>query len=45
MRLNTTDWSKFDEADDYTHTTNTATTGASPVGIHVDGDLVRGTEP
>ncbi|MGW6755661.1 endo-1,4-beta-xylanase [Streptomyces sp. NPDC055006] len=44
-RLDKTDRSNFDKADDYSRTTGTAFTDASHVGISVDGDLVWGTEP
>ncbi|MFE6956968.1 hypothetical protein [Streptomyces sp. NPDC057696] len=45
LRLSKTDGSNFDEGDDYSRTTNPTFTDVSHVGIHVDGDLVWGTEP
>jgi endo-1,4-beta-xylanase len=44
-RLDKTDRSNFDEADDCSRTTGPTFTDASHVGISVDGDLVWGTEP
>ncbi|MET8414447.1 cellulose binding domain-containing protein [Streptomyces sp. NPDC005098] len=45
LRLNKTDWSNFNEADDYSRATNTAYADASKVAVYVDGTLVRGTAP
>jgi chitodextrinase len=45
LRLNKTDWSNFNEADDYSRTTGTTYADASHVGVYIDGVLVWGTEP
>ncbi|MFJ2914646.1 glycoside hydrolase family 6 protein [Streptomyces sp. NPDC087228] len=45
LRLNRTDWSNFDEADDYSHATNTAYADASKIAVYVGGILSWGTAP
>lgn len=45
LRLNKSDWSSFDEADDYSHGTGTAYTDATRVAVYVDGTLTWGIEP
>jgi hypothetical protein len=45
LRLNKTDWSNFDEADDYSRSTDTAYADASKVAVYVDGTLGWGTAP
>ena len=45
LRLNKTDWSNFNEADDYSRATDTAYADASKVAVYVDGTLVWGTAP
>ncbi|MFD4712613.1 glycoside hydrolase family 6 protein [Streptomyces sp. NPDC058430] len=45
LRFNKTDWSNFDEADDYSRSTNTAYADASKVGVYVGGTLSWGTAP
>ncbi|WP_442810947.1 GH12 family glycosyl hydrolase domain-containing protein [Streptomyces sp. NBC_01217] len=45
LRLNKTDWSGFNEADDYSWATNTSFTDAPKIAVHADGDLVWGTAP
>ena len=44
-RLNKTDWSNFNEADDYSYGTNTSYADASKITVYVNGSLVYGTEP
>ncbi|MQY34679.1 hypothetical protein SRB17_26490 [Streptomyces sp. RB17] len=44
-RLNKTDWSNFDESDDYSRGTNTAYADTTKVTAYVSGTLVTGTEP
>ncbi|MFG2626475.1 cellulose binding domain-containing protein [Streptomyces sp. NPDC048473] len=45
LRLNKTDWSNFNEADDYSRTTAASFTDAPKVAVYADGDLVWGTAP
>ncbi|MEE4492595.1 glycoside hydrolase family 6 protein [Streptomyces sp. BE230] len=45
MRLNKSDWSNFDEADDYSRSTSTSYADASKVGLYVTGALAWGTAP
>ncbi|MCG7524823.1 endo-1,4-beta-xylanase [Streptomyces sp. OfavH-34-F] len=45
LRLSKTDWSNFDESDDYSHGTGTTYADASKITVYVDGDLVWGIEP
>lgn len=45
LRFNKTDWSNFDEADDYSRSTNTAYADASKIGVYVGGTLSWGTAP
>ncbi|MYQ80456.1 hypothetical protein GTW64_25400 [Streptomyces sp. SID4923] len=45
LRFNKSDWSAFDEADDYSRAANTAFTDASKVGVYVNGALSSGTAP
>ncbi|MEV6164584.1 glycoside hydrolase family 6 protein [Streptomyces sp. NPDC052052] len=45
LRLNKTDWSNFDETDDYSHGTNTAYADVSKVAAYVGGSLSWGTAP
>jgi chitodextrinase len=44
-RLNKTDWSAFNQADDYSYATNTAHQDDTKVTVYVNGTLVWGTEP
>ncbi|GAA3734616.1 cellulase family glycosylhydrolase [Salinactinospora qingdaonensis] len=44
-RINKSDWSNFDESNDYSHGTNTSYADAENITIHVDGELVWGTPP
>jgi cellulose 1,4-beta-cellobiosidase len=44
-RLNKTDWSNFNEADDYSRGTNTAYADTTKMTVYVNGTLVNGTEP
>ncbi len=44
-RVNKTDWSNFDETNDYSHGTNTAYASTSTITVYVNGTLVSGTEP
>lgn len=45
LRLNKTDWSSFNEADDYSRGTNTAYADASKVAAYAGGTLSWGTAP
>ncbi|MFB7533933.1 glycoside hydrolase family 6 protein [Streptomyces sp. NPDC056178] len=45
LRLNKSDWSNFDETDDYSHATNTTYADASKIGVYTAGTLVWGTAP
>ncbi|MEV7404117.1 endo-1,4-beta-xylanase [Streptomyces sp. NPDC091267] len=45
LRLNKTDWSNFDESDDYSHGTGTSYTDTGKVAVYVGGELVGGIEP
>ena len=45
MRLNKSDWSNFNEADDYSRSTSTSYADASKVGLYVTGALAWGTAP
>lgn len=45
LRLNKTDWSAFNEADDYSRATNTVFADASKVAVYVNGTLTAGTAP
>lgn len=44
-RINKTDWSNFDETNDYSHNTNTSYVDASAVTAYLNGTLVTGVEP
>ncbi|GHF20890.1 hypothetical protein GCM10014715_89000 [Streptomyces spiralis] len=44
-RLNKTDWSNFNESDDYSRATNTAYADTTKVTAYVNGTLAVGTEP
>ena len=45
LRLAKSDWSNFDESDDYSRGANTSYADASKVTVYVAGALVWGTEP
>ncbi|WP_328899059.1 MULTISPECIES: glycoside hydrolase family 6 protein [unclassified Streptomyces] len=45
LRLNKSDWSNFNEADDYSHGTGTSFADASKVGVYTAGALSWGTAP
>ncbi|MGW2652542.1 glycoside hydrolase family 6 protein [Streptomyces sp. NPDC001478] len=45
LRLNKSDWSNFNEADDYSRATNTAYADASKIGLYTAGALSWGTAP
>ena len=45
LRLNKTDWSNFNEADDYSRETNTGYADASKIAVYVSGTLSWGTAP
>ncbi|WP_339151440.1 glycoside hydrolase family 6 protein [Streptomyces sp. F41] len=45
LRLNKSDWSPFQEADDYSRATNTAYADASRIGVYVGSTLAWGTAP
>ncbi|MFB8267714.1 glycoside hydrolase family 6 protein [Streptomyces sp. NPDC055955] len=45
LRFNKTDWSNFNEADDYSRSTNTAYADAPKIGVYVGGTLSWGTAP
>jgi len=44
-RFNKSDWSNFNEANDYSYGTNTAFADSTKVTVHVNGALVWGTPP
>ena len=44
-RFNKTDWSNFDETNDYSYGTNTSYADATKVTVYVNGTLAHGTEP
>ncbi|WP_078901150.1 glycoside hydrolase family 48 protein [Actinacidiphila yeochonensis] len=44
-RLNKTDWSNFNEANDYSYGTNTSYADAPKITVYVNGTLAYGTEP
>jgi endoglucanase len=44
-RLNKTDWSNFNETDDYSHATNTTYTDTPKITVYINGTLTYGTEP
>ncbi len=44
-RLNKTDWSAFDETNDYSYGTNTSYADSAKVTAYIGGTLVWGTEP
>lgn len=45
LRINKSDWSNFDESDDYSRAANTAYADASKIGAYVAGALAWGVEP
>ncbi|MFJ1678544.1 glycoside hydrolase family 48 protein [Streptomyces sp. NPDC088251] len=45
LRLNKTDWSDFDEADDYSHAANTAYADAPRIAAYLGSALAWGVEP
>lgn len=45
LRLNKSDWSNFNESNDYSRATNTAYADSSKVGAYVAGALAWGVEP
>ncbi|GAA2618054.1 hypothetical protein GCM10009863_35050 [Streptomyces axinellae] len=45
LRLNKTDWSNFDESDDWSHGTGTSYADMPRITVYVNGSLVFGTEP
>ena len=45
LRLNKTDWSNFNEADDYSRGTNTGYADAPKIAVYVGGTLAWGTTP
>lgn len=45
LRLNKSDWSNFNEADDYSRSTSTTFADASKIGVYVAGALSWGTAP
>ncbi|WP_406098877.1 glycoside hydrolase family 6 protein [Streptomyces sp. NBC_01013] len=45
LRLNKSDWSNFNEADDYSRSTSTSYADASKIGVYVTGALSWGTAP
>jgi hypothetical protein len=44
-RFNKTDWSTFNQANDYSYGTATAYADTTTVTVYVNGTLVWGTEP
>lgn len=44
-RVNKTDWSNFNETNDYSYGTNTSYTAWTKVTVYVNGTLAYGTEP
>ncbi|MFJ8884129.1 endo-1,4-beta-xylanase [Streptomyces sp. NPDC102402] len=45
LRLNKTDWSDFDESDDYSRTGGSSYADAPRIAVYMGGELVRGIEP
>ncbi|MGW3742758.1 endo-1,4-beta-xylanase [Streptomyces sp. NPDC005146] len=45
LRLSKTDWSNFDETDDYSRTTGTSYADAPKVAVYIGGELAWGIEP
>ncbi|UUN30619.1 glycoside hydrolase family 6 protein [Streptomyces sp. FIT100] len=45
LRVHKSDWSAFDEADDYSRGTNAAFADAPRIGVYVNGTLAWGTAP
>ncbi|WP_393100949.1 glycoside hydrolase family 6 protein [Streptomyces sp. LN325] len=45
LRMAKSDWSNFDESDDYSHGANSSYADAAKVTVYVAGTLVWGTEP
>ncbi|WP_326734778.1 glycoside hydrolase family 6 protein [Streptomyces sp. NBC_01022] len=45
LRLNKSDWSNFNEADDYSRSTSTSFADAAKIGVYVTGALSWGTAP
>lgn len=45
LRLNKTDWSNFNESDDYSHGVGTSYADASRIAVYAGGELVWGIEP
>lgn len=45
LRVNKSDWSNFNEADDYSRSTSTSYADASKIGVYVTGALAWGTAP
>lgn len=45
LRLNKSDWSNFDESNDYSRATNTSYADSTKVGAYVAGALAWGVEP
>ncbi|MFF0263273.1 glycoside hydrolase family 6 protein [Streptomyces microflavus] len=45
LRINKSDWSAFQEADDYSRATNTAFTDAPKIGLYLGSTLTWGTAP
>ncbi|MFG2652477.1 glycoside hydrolase family 6 protein [Streptomyces sp. NPDC048436] len=45
LRLNKSDWSNFNEADDYSRSTSTSFADAAKIGAYVNGTLSWGTAP
>ncbi|WP_393055041.1 glycoside hydrolase family 6 protein [Streptomyces sp. LN549] len=45
LRLNKSDWSNFNEADDYSRSTSTSFADAAKIGLYVTGTLAWGTAP
>ncbi|MFI6895597.1 endo-1,4-beta-xylanase [Streptomyces sp. NPDC050256] len=45
LRLSKTDWSNFDESDDYSHGSGTSYADADRITVYVGGELVWGIEP
>ena len=44
-RINKSDWTNFDETNDYSYGTNTSYADATTITVYVNGTLVAGTEP
>lgn len=45
LRLSKTDWSNFDETDDYSRTIGTSYADAPKVAVYIGGELAWGIEP